>query len=228
MTELNQKTDKRFVWGATLTIIGYLLILNPYWWIFGTPLVLVSGVIFIGSSNKSRSTKIWFSVTPFLMWFPGFLALMYFGTNHAAPKTYLIPKDFRGKITIFYGEPCGIPSHTKNGRLIYNIPKTGILIVKDSADYGILNEEYYFVDSKGNRMSNIDMLNEQDSIKAAKQKVGRYFPSGTNQSSDAQTGLKGFISQTIYITTLSSFKNYNDRTGDSVAKATLQSCRAQH
>jgi hypothetical protein len=38
---------------------------------------------------------------------PGFVAVMYFGTNHVKPATFLIPKDFRGKIIIYYGEPCG-------------------------------------------------------------------------------------------------------------------------
>lgn len=67
------------------------------------------------------------------------------------PETFLIPDDFEGKIRIVYGEKCGIDPPNENGRRVLEIPDNGVLILQPEFEAGIIDHEYYFVDSNGNR-----------------------------------------------------------------------------
>lgn len=63
------------------------------------------------------------------------------------PETFLIPKDFRGQITLIYYEPCGQTVPKVDGRLIYEIPDNGVMILTNKFETGIIDKEYYFVDN---------------------------------------------------------------------------------
>jgi hypothetical protein len=76
--------------------------------------------------------------------------------------TFLIPHTFSGRVTIVYGEECGIKPDYEDNRLLLEIPENGILIIKHKLKDGILDYCYYFVDEKGNRekLEYIDDLNK--------------------------------------------------------------------
>ncbi len=67
------------------------------------------------------------------------------------PETFLIPDNYAGKIRIVYGEECGVNPLIENGRRVLQIPNSGLLIIKPKFKAGIIDHEYYFVDSNGNR-----------------------------------------------------------------------------
>jgi hypothetical protein len=71
--------------------------------------------------------------------------------NNPEPETYLIPKGFRGRVSIIFNQKDGAPIRYENGRRIYEIPSNGILLTQFKDEYGIINHEYYYVDSFGSR-----------------------------------------------------------------------------
>ena len=78
------------------------------------------------------------------------------------PETFLVPKDFRGQITLIYNEPCGQTVPKVDGRLIYKIPDNGVMILKNEFETGIIDQEYYFVDDNWNKIEKIPELIQQD------------------------------------------------------------------
>lgn len=61
---------------------------------------------------------------------------------------YLIPKGFTGGVIILYNQPDGItPETTKDGAIIYRIPKDGFLKVKQPFKRSYHKLNYYFVDA---------------------------------------------------------------------------------
>ena len=65
---------------------------------------------------------------------------------------YLIPANFTGGVIIIYNQPDGItPETTKDGTIIFQIPKDGLIKVKEPLERTAYKFSYYFVDEKGNR-----------------------------------------------------------------------------
>ncbi|MBN8687574.1 MAG: hypothetical protein J0M10_11155 [Chitinophagales bacterium] len=86
------------------------------------------------------------------------------------PETYLIPSDFIGKVNILFnqnGTPVkyknvngqevihtpqiGEPVKYENGRRVYEIPASGILLTQFKDEYGFVDRKYYSVDATGKR-----------------------------------------------------------------------------
>ncbi|MCO5936308.1 hypothetical protein NAF17_12230 [Mucilaginibacter sp. RB4R14] len=88
--------------------------------------------------------------------------MIYFGTHHVKPATFLIPNSFRGKIIIIYGEPYGIKIPEKDGRYILKVPANGVMIVKNPLETGIIDEQYYFEDASYKKNKKIEILEQQD------------------------------------------------------------------
>ena len=78
------------------------------------------------------------------------------------PETFLVPKNFRGQITLIYNEPCGQTIQQVDGRLIYRIPQNGVMILTNEFETGIIDQEYYFVDDNWNKIGKIPELIQQD------------------------------------------------------------------
>ena len=154
MTEkILQKRDWKFTIGIILTIfwsvvIGFLHIGVIY--LFGIPLVgLVLGFIFIWISKKSIKKKtLWTTLC-----IPIIVATFFvsYKIGKAEPESFLIPQNYRGQIVVFYNEKCGQEPVYENGRRIYNIPESGILITKIKENRGYLDRKFYLLDENGNR-----------------------------------------------------------------------------
>ncbi|HMH20158.1 MAG TPA: hypothetical protein VK563_00210 [Puia sp.] len=92
--------------------------------------------------------------------------------SKAEPETYLIPSSFSGKVNILFNQN-GIPVKYKNeygkdtiyvpqigkpikyedGRRVYEIPSSGILLSQFKNNDGFINRKYFLVDSNGKRIS---------------------------------------------------------------------------
>ncbi|MEO6980848.1 MAG: hypothetical protein ABI113_20810 [Mucilaginibacter sp.] len=232
MVGIQPGRDKYFVWGVVLVVAGYLVSLNPYWWIFGTPLIFLSGIAVLFLSKSKVLTKVLFSVLPVILWLPGFWLLIYFGSAHMSPETFLIPQNFRGKITLYYGEPCGQELKKENGRYVYRIPQSGVMVIKNPFEAGLIDQEYYFVDKYGIKISRLAMgdlldFNGQNSTEKNKRKpLGNkifVFLGGTGNGSEGGTV---FNFHEMYVSTGDSLEVFNDKKADSLSKAFLVNCRA--
>jgi len=147
--------------GLAIIIISWIVCLNPYAVIFVGPVLLV-GLAVVWFSKTSGRTKILTTVLPFLLWYPGFLAFMYFGSKRMTPETFLVPEKFRGQITLIYNESCGQTVPVVNGRLVYRITENGVMILKNEFETGLINQEYYFVNERWERIKRIEPLIQQD------------------------------------------------------------------
>jgi len=147
--------------GIILIILSWIACLNPYWIIFGGP-VFIIGLLIVWLSKIKLKTKLLTTFLPLLLWFPGMLAFFFLASKHMTPETFLIPKDFRGQITLIYNEPCGQTVPKVDGRLIYKIPDNGVMILTNKFETGIIDQEYYFVDNNWNKIEKVPNLIQQD------------------------------------------------------------------
>lgn len=71
--------------------------------------------------------------------------------SQTVKETFLIPSGFEGRINVVFNQPNSNPISVENGRRIYKIPRDGILITSSKLEMGILDQEYYYIDDKGNK-----------------------------------------------------------------------------
>lgn len=117
--------------------------------LFGIPiLTLILGIFFIWFSTVALRFKAFATLLPIpLVIISGFVA---YQLNKAEPETFLIPLDFRGKIIVFYDEPCGQSPVYRDKRRVYEISSDGVLITQFKKNRGYLDQKFYFVDSEKN------------------------------------------------------------------------------
>nr|WP_288836392.1 hypothetical protein [uncultured Flavobacterium sp.] len=131
--------------------MGFIICtISFYFIVFGLPVFLIGAVLVFNSRARTR-TKIITTILPILLWLPATFAFLYF-YGRKTPETYLIPVSVDRYFRVVYNEKCGIEPKYERGRRIFEIPKSGILIVKSKFESGWLNHEYYLVDDKGNRL----------------------------------------------------------------------------
>ena len=227
--------DKFYIWGVSLVILGYLSCLNPYWWIFGTPIIYVAGAFLVWFSNKTALIKVLYTVLPIVCWLPGFWMFIYLGSERMKPETFLIPDNFRGKITLYYGEPCGEVLQKENGRIMYHIPKSGIMIINNPFEAGIINEEYYFVDSRGKIIRKIDRFDQGDFNESYTLEKNKHEPPRNKVAVFlGGTGGSGTVNgvdedhykfHELYVDSYDSLKVYNEMKADSESVRVLKGCR---
>jgi len=99
-----------------------------------------------------------------------FFVQMLSSCQRAEPETYLIPSSFTGRVQIIFNQNgipykyknmygkdtvytprLGEPIKYENGRRIYEIPLSGILLTQFKSNPGFIDTEYYSVDSNGKR-----------------------------------------------------------------------------
>ncbi|MEQ1922952.1 MAG: hypothetical protein ABL952_10640 [Pyrinomonadaceae bacterium] len=143
-----------FIVGAVLVVISSVVIgiLNfGVLYLFGVPiLILIVGVLFIWFSNAALKFKALVTLLPIPLILLSFF--ITFQIRKAEPETFLIPKDFRGMLVVFYNEPCGRPPIYRDGRRVYEIPQDGVLITQSEENRGGLNQKFYLVDSEKNEI----------------------------------------------------------------------------
>ena len=84
-----------------------------------------------------------------------------FSCNYSPPETFLIPEGYKGNIYVVYKQKNGEKEEFEKGRRIYRIPNTGVLFSQFKDDYGIIDQEYYYISSKGIR-TKLGILDTRD------------------------------------------------------------------
>ena len=225
------KHDNFYIAGLILIIIGTIILLIPWFFIFGIPVFLL-GVIFAWLSRTTLLRKLLMTLVPIVICPLVYALFLNFGTAHVTPATYLIPENFRGKIRIFYEEPCGQKLQMVDERNIFNIPDNGILILQNKLETGIVDNEYYFADKKGNKIRKIDEMIQQDfnedytttknEHEPSRNKIGLFF-GGT-----AHTTLLNEKEQTyeyMFVLCWDSMRVFKEAYSDSLAQALIHDCR---
>ena len=142
--------------GASILVGG---ILNALMFVFGGYptylffiLMLVGLVLFlIGILTRQIKTlyQLGISFFPFIIYF-----VVNF-INLPSSDTFIIPKDFRGTIYVYYDQVNGVEKEFDGSRRIYRIPQDGILLTKFSLKGGVIDlsgSRFYLVDEIGNRI----------------------------------------------------------------------------
>lgn len=71
--------------------------------------------------------------------------------DQAEDATILIPENYVGPVLVIYNQDDGAEKEYKDGKRVYRIPENGILETQFSANYGVQNNDYYYVSSNGNK-----------------------------------------------------------------------------
>ena len=82
-----------------------------------------------------------------------------FSCKQPEPETYLIPSGFTGKVNIIFNQEKGMAPKYENGRRLYEIPPSGILLTQFKDEYGLVSHQYFYVDSIGKRTT-LPILND--------------------------------------------------------------------
>lgn len=73
------------------------------------------------------------------------------GSKKVTPEIFLIPFNYHGTVKVIFNESCGQKETFDGKKRMYIIPENGILITQFKQEFGIINQEYYYVDAKGSR-----------------------------------------------------------------------------
>lgn len=79
-----------------------------------------------------------------------------------AKETILIPDGLVGEFRIVYGEKCGLSPKIENGRRVLEIPQNGVLIIQPEFEEGIIDRQYYILDSDFNRAKINQLVNYEE------------------------------------------------------------------
>ena len=153
---------KIFYIGLTLIIISFIAcVISFYLLVFGIPTFLL-GVLLVFLSKQTNKTKLRSTLIPLVLYIPCTFLFLYV-YNSSAPKTILIPKNFKGNLRIVYEESCGGKYEKIQGVNTLTFPETGILILNEDFDSHI-NYNYYLVDELGNKTEIPQIIDFKDRV----------------------------------------------------------------
>jgi hypothetical protein len=119
--------------------------------LFGIPILgLILGLILIWLSKESNTEKLLATALPIPIILATFL-IFFLSLTNPEPEIFLIPKNFRGKIAIYYNQNCGQPLQRDGVKRIFDVSQNIFFITSDSQTVGIINRKFYFVDENGNK-----------------------------------------------------------------------------
>lgn len=148
-TKQTYKRNGLFFAGIILLAIAILsTFVIPYFFLI-TPVFLLIATVLIWFSDRATSSKILWTVSPIALL--GLLIVIYYQSEKMESETYLIPDNFRGYFVIWFEESCGSEAKYENGRRIYKIPEDGILITQFTREPGIIDDEFYLIDTQNNK-----------------------------------------------------------------------------
>ena len=139
-----------------------------------------------------------------LIWIFSLLQFMTACRQQPEPETYLIPTGFKGKVNIIFNQFNGAAVKYESGRRVYEIPNNGILLTQFEDEDGLINHQYYYIDSTGNRQTlKIDL---EDNISNPSE-VG-IFRDGTLGVYGNSDNPKSLSYQEFYVTDTKDFESY--------------------
>jgi len=144
--------------GVALTaFLFFLFLISVPIFLLGLVLVLLSGQLL-----WRKALAVLF---PFVAWV-GIAVGAWALAPREQPATFLIPEGFEGTIMLVKNEQCGLPPEYENGRRLYRVPASGLLITRDTVpnrehpyyqwpNKGYFQQpdnEYYLADRQGHRL----------------------------------------------------------------------------
>lgn len=128
--------------------------------------------------------------------------------SQTVKETFLIPSGFEGRINVVFNQPNSNPISVENDRRIYKIPTDGILITSSKLETGILDQEYYYVDNKGNKEKiDITEFNKELGIKPSVAKYGTVGIYGNSDEQNPLEFLESIIASKKTIDSIYEYKN---------------------
>lgn len=86
--------------------------------------------------------------------------------RNAEPEQYLVPEGFVGTVVVFFDQDSVAKEYSNDSIRIHRVPRNGILKSGFSRSKGILNQSFFYVDSTGSIISELEyVLKEPDSKK---------------------------------------------------------------
>lgn len=115
-------------------------------------LMIIVGVILLIISFLFRHLNTFWQILIALL--PFLAASVLYQINSASNDIFLIKKNFRGKVTVYYNQRNGQEEYYEGKWRVYDIPISGVLETKfkmkaDKISYS--SSKYFFVDSLNNR-----------------------------------------------------------------------------
>ena len=142
--------------------------------------------------------------------------------ERAEPETFLIPKGYRGRINVIFNQPHGQAEKYENGRRVYEIPESGVLITRFNGNYGLMDQQYFYVDFAGYREAikkldvtdfNEKWITTRNKNEPSRDELAVFFAAtvGVYGNSDDPKSMRF---QEFYISTYRELKNYHDHKYD--------------
>ena len=144
------KRNGLFIVGKVLVILGAgAVTISPFLlYVYLLPLwAFLLGLILIWLTDRTVKTKVIWTVSPVVV--GAAFQFICYQFSKAPAETFLIPQHYRGKIHIHFNEPYGQVADVVNGRRQYRVPVTGILLSRFTDKQGILDQQYFLIDSSG-------------------------------------------------------------------------------
>jgi hypothetical protein len=159
---------------ALMCLAVYIMSIVYFFFIVAAPLYIIGAVLVLASGPGPpawlKVLAIW---APVLAWLGTAVVTQRLASRQPA-ATFLIPDGFEGPVLLVLGEPCGRPPEKVDGRLIYRVPASGVVISQSPAwdanapenDYpnpgyfSTADNEYYVVDRRGERLRELTELSE--------------------------------------------------------------------
>ena len=77
-------------------------------------------------------------------------------------RVYIFPENFKGVVVIAYDQEDGIDEVKESGKVIFNIPQSGILKLKKPLESSVGNDWCYFENDEGKRTELFYVFNKSD------------------------------------------------------------------
>lgn len=151
--------------GTAFNIYIYVIQAWPTYLYF---VMMAIGVLLLLLSFFCKNLKtIWQTLIAAL---PFLAAVVLYQIDSASSDIFLIQKDFRGKVTVYYNQQNGQEERYEGKWRVYNIPLSGILDTKfklKAHKISYSKTKYFFVDSLNNRTeikTYCDLCKDRDTI----------------------------------------------------------------
>lgn len=213
-------------WGLYFTAhFIFLFFIGGPVFLFGLALVLASG-----QPPGRKALAIGF---PFVAWM-GIVITTWLTAPREQATTFLIPEGFEGTIMVVKNEQCAPPPERIDGRLIYRVPASGLLVVRDTVPnqelsyynwpnpgyYQRPDNAYYLVDRQGHRLRELTEVHAATDPEGSPAPTSSLFGTGVgrdelaafyNSPIEQTPGLNGdigYVFQCVTIATQDSLYQY--------------------
>ncbi len=105
------------------------------------------------------------------------ILIILFGCRPTEGNLFLIPESFEGTIVVIFEQENGLEQQYSNGgKRLYHFSKNGILKTQFTKQFGIVDNEYWYVDNKGRKLKQLRVIYSHTQIDDYSDEVVAYNP----------------------------------------------------